>query len=212
MLAALEANGFLAGCGAVISGYLGEAAQSGVVREAVSVGEARQSRRLLSLRSGLRRRGRSLRKPGVAEAMARMLVPLADIVTPNRYELQSLTSRRCARPKTRSPPRGFWGRKAVLATSISVPEGLATVLAEPGSAAMTVTRRLANPPHGFGRSARGAVCGSQPRGPRAARCAGACGRVGRCASGRCGRAREMRLAAMQGALVTAEPLELQDLS
>lgn len=212
MLEALEANGFLAGCGAVISGYLGEAAQSGIVREAVLSVKRANPAAFYLCDPVFGDEGGAYAKPGVAEAMARKLVPIADIVTPNRYELQSLTSRTVRTPEDAVAAARLLGRKAVLATSIPCPEGLATVLAEPASAAMTVTRRLANPPHGSGDLLAALFAGHSlaGRSPREA-LAHAAASVDALLADADGRA-EMRLAAMQDALVTAEPLALQDLS
>ncbi len=144
--------------------------------------------------------------------MARTLVPIADIVTPNRYELQSLTSRTVRTPEDAVAAARLLGRKAVLATSIPCRKDWPRFCGT-GQRRDDRDAKASEPSARIGRSARRAVCGPQLAGrSRPARGAGPCGRVGRCALADADGRAEMRLAAMQDALVTAEPLELQDLS
>src|SRR6185436_14130055 len=93
LVAGLAENGWLSRCVGIISGYLGAADQAAVVAEAVAqVKQANPSAHYLCDPVFGDDDG-AYAKPGVAEAMARHLVPLADIVAPNRFELASLTAR-----------------------------------------------------------------------------------------------------------------------
>src|SRR5215469_1050322 len=88
----LDANEWLKSCDGVLSGYLGSAAQADVVADTVGRVKARHPKAIYCLDPVFGDNGRAYAKPGVAEAMARHLLPLADIVTPNAFELSSLTS------------------------------------------------------------------------------------------------------------------------
>ncbi|MFM9862081.1 MAG: pyridoxal kinase PdxY [Micropepsaceae bacterium] len=90
----LDEHGWLALCDGVISGYLGAADQARVVADAVRRVKAQNPRAVYLCDPVFGDEGGAYAGPGVAEAMARELVPLADIVTPNRFELASLTSKR----------------------------------------------------------------------------------------------------------------------
>ncbi len=121
LIGGLEANGWLAGCDAVLSGYLGACRSGSGRRRGRARGEARQPGRALLPRSGVRRSGRAYAKRGVAEAMAKTLLPLADIVTPNAFELASLPSVPVRDPARRWTAARRLARPLVLATS--VPDG-----------------------------------------------------------------------------------------
>jgi pyridoxine kinase len=151
LLGGLDANGWLQGCHGVLSGYLGSAAQAEVVGDAVRKVKAANPGALYCLDPVFGDDGRAYAKTGVAEAMARTLLPLADIVTPNAFELSSLTSvtirdvcdarvaaRRLARP-------------LVVATSVPAgPDRLGVLAAGTEGAWFASTPRLANAPHGAG--------------------------------------------------------------
>ena len=94
LIGGLDAQGWLARCSGVISGYLGAADQARVVADAVRRVRAQNPRAIYLCDPVFGDDDGAYARPGVAEAMARELVPLADIVTPNRFELSSLTSKR----------------------------------------------------------------------------------------------------------------------
>jgi pyridoxine kinase len=84
--------GALPGCDAVLSGYLGQAGNAAVVLDAV--------RRVREVNPGalylcdpvMGDRGSGLYvKPGVVETFATQLAPAADILTPNAFEVETLT-------------------------------------------------------------------------------------------------------------------------
>lgn len=94
MLDALDANGWLEGIDAVLTGYLPSVEHVTVAREAVE--------RLTSRRAGLlylcdpvlgdEPKGLYIEK-AAADAMLAQLVPLAGVLTPNRFELSFVTGR-----------------------------------------------------------------------------------------------------------------------
>jgi pyridoxine kinase len=95
ILRGLEERGVLGRCAAVLSGYLGAAGTADVVMRAVAaVRRARpEARYLCDPVIGDDAPGVFV-SAGVPEAIRERLVPLADIVLPNRFELAQLVGRR----------------------------------------------------------------------------------------------------------------------
>lgn len=95
ILRGLEAKGVLARCAAVLSGYLGDPGMAEVVARAVdAVRSARpDAPYVCDPVIGDDQPGVFV-SPGVPEAIGQRLLPLADIVLPNRFELAHLTGRR----------------------------------------------------------------------------------------------------------------------
>lgn len=147
----LGANGWLSACDAVISGYLGHADQAQMIADAVRQVKRANSNALYCLDPVFGDDGRAYAKPGVAQAMARELLPLADIVTPNAFELSSLTSMTIADAKDALAAARRLGKGTVLVTS--VPQGANRIgaLVVQGEDAWSVsTPLLTNAPHGAG--------------------------------------------------------------
>lgn len=151
LLTGLEERGFLDAVDAVISGYLGDPAQAEIVRRAVTAVKTRNPRALYLLDPVFGDEGGAYARPGIAEAMASRLLPLADIVTPNRFELASLTSRRIDGAAEAAEAARLLGRPLVLATSTPASAGRIGTLAVSASEAFLVTtERVENPPSGTG--------------------------------------------------------------
>jgi pyridoxine kinase len=147
----LDANGWLAGCDAVLSGYLGHADHAAVVADAVTRVKAANPRALYCLDPVFGDSGRAYAKPGVAEAMARLLLPQADIVTPNGFELSSLASVPIRDANDAKLAALRLGRPLVLATSVPVSGGrIATLGVTKDEAWLAATPMLENVPHGSG--------------------------------------------------------------
>lgn len=91
LLRGLKALGVLGDCRAVLSGYLGEAGTAAVVADAVSSAKSANPKAIYLLDPVIGDGGRVFVRPGVPEAIAKKLVPLADICTPNVFELEQLT-------------------------------------------------------------------------------------------------------------------------
>lgn len=89
-------------------------------------------------------------KPAVAEAVARGLVPLADWITPNLWELSFLSGREVSDAPTAVEAVRALGRPA-LVTSVPVGEGeLGLVCCAPLAADLFAHARLAQAPNGTG--------------------------------------------------------------
>jgi pyridoxine kinase len=145
------ANGLLARCDAVLSGYLGSAAQADIVAAAVRGVKAANPKAVYCLDPVFGDNGRAYAKPGVAEAMARTLLPLSDIVTPNTFELSSLTSVAIRDASDALVAARRLARPLVVATSAPAGPDRIGVLAVAGNEAwFASTPRLENAPHGAG--------------------------------------------------------------
>ena len=145
----LDANGWLGACDAVLSGYLGHADHARLVADAVR--RAKSANALYCLDPVFGDAGRAYAKPGVAEAMARELLPLADIVTPNVFELASLTSVTIRNADDAHVAAKRLGRPVVVVTSVPVADGrIGTLAVANDEAWLTSTPLLQNVPHGSG--------------------------------------------------------------
>lgn len=91
LLRGLKGLGVLKDCSAVLSGYLGEAGTAAVVSDAVASAKSANPRAIYLLDPVIGDGGRVFVRPGVPEMIAERLVPLADICTPNVFELEHLT-------------------------------------------------------------------------------------------------------------------------
>lgn len=151
LIEGLSANGWLACCDAVLSGYLGVREQAAVVADAVRRVKHANPNATYCLDPVFGDAGRAYAKPGVAEAMARELLPLADIVTPNVFELSSLTSIAIRNPHDASAAAERLGRPIVVATSVPVEHGrIGTLAWSRDETWLASTPLLENPPHGSG--------------------------------------------------------------
>lgn len=151
LLDGLSANGWLSHCDAVLSGYLGDADQVDVVAEAVLRAKRANPKTVYCLDPVLGDNGRAYAKIGIAEAMARHLLPLADIVTPNAFELLQLSALPVTGPVDAAAAAQRLGRPLVLVTS--VPQGADRIGAVAVSRAerwFASTPPLQEVPHGAG--------------------------------------------------------------
>lgn len=94
IIAGIEARGAFARCDAVLSGYMGDRAIGEAILEAVRRVKAANPAALFCCDPviGDDDTGDYVR-PGIAEFMRDHAVPAADIITPNRYEVERLTGR-----------------------------------------------------------------------------------------------------------------------
>lgn len=97
LVTGLQEHGGLAGCDALLSGYLGAAEQGPAVLHALATVRAANPRALYVLDPVIGDRGpgggRVYVKPGVAEFLRDQALCRADIVTPNAFELEFLCGR-----------------------------------------------------------------------------------------------------------------------
>lgn len=152
MIEALEANGRLADTAGIITGYLPSPAHVAAVRAAVE--KVRNANRdavfLCDPVFGDEPEGLYL-APGVATAVRDNLLPLADITTPNRFELCWLSGM-----PVESPQEGRLAAEAlsvpmVIATSVPADDNrLANLCVTGGACAASFVRRRASAPHGTG--------------------------------------------------------------
>lgn len=96
VIGGLDSLGFLAGVDAVLSGYQGAPAMGAEILDAVARTKAASPDALYLCDPVLGDVGRGFYVlPGVPEFMRDEVVPRADIMTPNQFELEFLTGRAC---------------------------------------------------------------------------------------------------------------------
>jgi pyridoxine kinase len=150
LLEALSTQGRLAIADGVLTGYLGSAEQAPVVAEAVARTKAFDRTTLYCMDPAFGDDGRVYARPGVAEAMRDTLLPLADIVTPNAFELSVLSGLPIADTGSAVAAAEALKRPIVVVTSVPVPDGLGTLLVAADTALLATTPKLEQPPRGAG--------------------------------------------------------------
>ncbi|MDZ7711625.1 MAG: pyridoxal kinase PdxY [Rhodovibrio sp.] len=167
----VTARGVLAGTDALLSGYLGAGDQAAVVARAANSLRAANPRALVIADPvmGDTDPGLYVRRE-VADALAQEVVPLADVVTPNAFELGWLTRRPVEnRDDALAAARALCATGPGLVIVTSIPEGAESL----GLLAVTGTRawalsvpRLAFPvaPNGAGDAIAGLIAAHLTRG------------------------------------------------
>lgn len=150
LLDALSTQGRLAVADGVLSGYLGSPEQAAIVAEAVNRTKTANKAALYCMDPVFGDDGRIYARPGVFEAMRDTLLPLADIVTPNAFELATLTGRPVRDADTAAAAATALNRPIVIVTSVPVPDRLGTLLLVGGQALLATTPLLVDPPRGAG--------------------------------------------------------------
>lgn len=153
----VEANGLFGLADAVIAGYFASAEQVEIAAAAIDRARAADrtgafSGRCLVLVDPIMgdEDGGLYVKPEVADAIERELVPRADWLTPNAWELARLSGRPASSPERAVAAARDLGRP-VLATSIACGEGrIGLVLAGDDEAVLFSHPRLERVPHGTG--------------------------------------------------------------
>jgi pyridoxine kinase len=144
ILSGLEERGVLGRCAAVLSGYLGDPAVAGVVRRAVGAVRAARPGAVYLCDPVIGDDGPGVFVgAGVAAAIGEHLVPLADIVVPNRFELAHLTGLRIdslADALVAAAALRARGPRLVVATGLRLPDrvGELAVLADAADEAWLV--------------------------------------------------------------------------
>ena len=134
----LAARGVLGRCDAVLSGYLGEAATAAVVADAVARVRAAHAGALFCCDPVIGEVGRGVYvREGIPETFRDRLVPLADVVTPNPFELELLTG---VAPATLDAARAAARALIGLGPGLVVATGLRLAEA-PGELAVLAARR-----------------------------------------------------------------------
>lgn len=119
----LEARGALARCDALLTGYVGDPALGAVILDTARRIRAANPRALWACDPVMGDDGKGLFvRPGIPEFMAEEALPAADILTPNRFELEILSGmkpRSLAEVRAAAAALLQRGPKVVLVTSLS---------------------------------------------------------------------------------------------
>jgi pyridoxine kinase len=92
LVSGLAERGVLSGCEAVLSGYLGDASVARAVAAAVRQARSASPKALYCCDPVMGDVGRGFYvKPDIPDMFKNEMVPLADIITPNQFELEALT-------------------------------------------------------------------------------------------------------------------------
>ena len=157
----IAARGVLADCDAVLSGYMGDAGVGAAILQAAARVRAVNPAALYCCDPVMGDAGAFYVRAGIPELIGSRAVPMADILTPNQFELEQLAGMRCDSAaavrqavgalQARMAPRG---RRAVLVTSLRTAEtpagSLDMVAADPGGFALLRTPLLPIAPSGAG--------------------------------------------------------------
>ena len=151
ILAALDGLGALAAVGGVLTGYFASAEQVAVVAKVLARMKSANPALFVLIDPVLGdEEGLYVPQP-VAEAICRQLLPLADCITPNRFELAWLSGSSVTDAETAIGAARGLGIAEVLATSIPAVNGdLSTLLIVPGAAHVNTSPKLPQVPHGTG--------------------------------------------------------------
>jgi len=162
LIKGLADHGWLGGCRAVITGYMGSPEQVAVAAEAIEqvkqanpdavylcdpvMGDMREPEA-----PGEPPAGAAYVSDAIAEAIIEKLVPLADILAPNAYELQRLTGRTPQHQWDTADSARTLTATTVLATSTPMRDGrIGTVAIRGKEAWLCAADRLESPPNGAG--------------------------------------------------------------
>ena len=154
LLDGLDAVGALAGIDAVLTGYMGTAANGRVALDAVARVKVRNPCAIYALDPvmGERARGFYVREELVAYFRDEAL-PRADIVLPNPFELDVLSGRRADGPEAaRAAARALLARgpRLVIAKGIETATGIGVLAVAREAAWLVETPRVEAPVHGAG--------------------------------------------------------------
>jgi len=150
LLDALERQGRLAVTHGLISGYLGSPEQAAFVADAVRRAKAANPGLIYCLDPAFGDDGRIYARPGVADAMASILLPLADIVTPNAFELSVLAGLPVVDAESAAAAAAKLGRPLVIAKSVPAGNLIGALTSINGAVWTAATPIVPKPPRGAG--------------------------------------------------------------
>jgi pyridoxine kinase len=137
-----------------LSGYVGDAAVVNAIAEAVTAIKAANPRALFCCDPVMGNERRELFVPApVAQAIGEELVPLADIATPNRFELAHLTGRDADTPAAAldaADALAATGPGIVVCTSLPMADGIGVLARAEAGAWLVRTPRLEVAANGAG--------------------------------------------------------------
>ncbi|GGB38587.1 pyridoxal kinase [Roseibium aquae] len=152
LIADLAGSAQLAEIGGIITGYLGAAHQAGPIAELVSAVRARNPAAPYLCDPVIGDHGGLYVPEATAEAIRDQLLPLADIVTPNRFELSWLSGFSVESELEALAAARSLGRDRVLVTSAPAlrRNAISNLLVGPTSTLAAEHAAVPNPPHGTG--------------------------------------------------------------
>ncbi len=153
MLEALEANGWLGDVDAVMTGYMPSAEHVALAASTVEmVKESNSDLTYLCDPILGDDPGGLYVDEAVASAIRDELIPLSQIATPNRFELEWLSGKSAKRTKTAMAPARALGPDMVLVTSLTGedPKSLANLLVQGKGGLVTSVDKRKDVPHGPG--------------------------------------------------------------
>lgn len=148
----LENAPWLGEVGAVLSGYLGDATQADAVASLVRAVRARNPGALYVCDPVMGDVGGLYVKPELAEALRDSLVPIADIATPNRFELEWMAGVKLDSNRAVMAAALEAGPRAMLVTSAHamMAGGTGNLLLTDVEALLAEHRLIERPPNGLG--------------------------------------------------------------
>jgi pyridoxine kinase len=150
LLAALEADGCWAGLDAVLTGYFPSANTVEVAADAVARIKSTSARVRVLVDPVLGDAGKLYVAPDTAAAIRDRLLPLADIATPNLFELGWLSGGAADRAGIIAAARRLGPATVVVTSALETVGGVTTLLVTPVDAVEHCERGLANIPNGAG--------------------------------------------------------------
>ena len=157
IVAGIEELGVLGECDALLSGFLGAAALGAVVLDALETLRAANPAAIFACDPVIGDDGIEIYVPdGVPEFLRDVLLPRADIITPNRYEVEFLTGRKITGvDDALAAMADLRARGPGLVVATSVPDAndagaMITLAADGGGAWLVRSPRLETTVHGAG--------------------------------------------------------------
>ena len=148
----LENAPWLGEVAGVISGYLGDSTQAGAVASLVEAVKAKNPKALYVCDPVMGDQGGLYVATAVAEAMRDLLMPIADIATPNRYELEWLSGMKLDDMRSTIAAASQAGPATMLVTSAPamIAGGVGNLLLTASDALLVEHRPIERPPNGLG--------------------------------------------------------------
>ena len=148
----LEDAPWIGEVGAVLSGYLGDAGQATAVASLVKAVRARNPKALYVCDPVMGDAGGLYVGPALAEALRDVLLPIADIATPNRYELEWISGGKLDDMRAVMHAALYAGPPTMLVTSAPamIAGGIGNLLLTPSEALLAEHRIIERPPNGLG--------------------------------------------------------------
>jgi pyridoxine kinase len=150
ILAGIEANGALADASAVITGYFASAEQVAAATRLIDAARATNPATWIVVDPVMGDEASGLYVPeAVAEALVRHLMPRADLITPNAWELARLSGRPASDVEEALAAARSLGRP-VLASSVMAGDEIGVIYASPDETWLASHARHGSDPKGAG--------------------------------------------------------------